>query len=71
MGDSGRGCLNDSRFLIVEDAKEERESWRSLYNGEGPHSALENVSPREFALLTEKGDLTWKTSSQSTLESKG
>ena len=49
----------------MEDAKEEKESWRSLCNGEGPHSALVNLSPREFALLAEKGDLTCKTSSMS------
>ena len=46
-------CLNENWFLSLEDAEEKVESWRSYYNGERPHSALGNLSPREFALLAE------------------
>ena len=44
-------CLNENWFLFLEDAAEKVESWRRHYNGERPHSALGNLSPREFAAL--------------------
>ena len=53
MGDSGRGCLNDNRCLAVEYAKEEKESWRIHYNGEGRRSTLENLTLRKLAVLAE------------------
>ena len=43
-------------FLSLEDAEEKVESWRRHYNGERPHSALGNRSPREFAVLAETAD---------------
>ena len=43
--------LNENWFLFLEDAAEKVESWRRHYNGERPHSALSNLSPREFAAL--------------------
>jgi len=46
-------CLNENWFLSLEDARENVESWRNHYNGERPHSALGNLSPREFAVLAE------------------
>ena len=46
-----RECLNENRFLSLEDAEEKVESWRRHYNGERPHSALGNLSPREFVAL--------------------
>ena len=49
-------CLNENWFLALEDAREEVESWRNYYNGERPHIALGNLSPREFAVLAEIGD---------------
>ena len=49
-------CLNENWFLSLEDAVEKVESWRNHYNGERPHSALGNLSPREFAVLAEIGD---------------
>ena len=48
--------LNENWFLYLEDAREKVESWRNHYNGERPHSALGNLSPREFAVLAEIGD---------------
>ena len=49
-------CLNENWFLSLGDAEEEVESWRNHYNGERPHIALGNLSPREFAVLAEIGD---------------
>jgi len=49
-------CLNENWFLSLEDAEEKVESWRRHYNGERPHSALGNLSPREFAVLAEIAD---------------
>ena len=49
-------CLNENWFLSLEDAREKVESWRNYYNGERPHIALGNLSPREFAVLAEIGD---------------
>ena len=49
-------CLNENWFLSMEDAEEKVESWRKHYNGERPHRALGNLSPREFAVLAELAD---------------
>ena len=49
-------CLNENWFLSLEDAEEKVESWRRYYNGERPHSALGNLSPREFAVLATIAD---------------
>ena len=48
-------CLNESRFLSLEDARERMESWRWHYNGERPHSALGNLAPETFALVATAG----------------
>jgi putative transposase len=42
-------CLNENWFMSIEDAREKVEAWRRHYNEERPHSALGNLSPREFA----------------------
>ena len=49
-------CLKENWFLSLEDAEEKVESWRKRYNGERPHSALDNLHPREFAVLAEIAD---------------
>ena len=49
-------CLNENWFLSLSDAEEKVETWRRHYNGERPHSALGNLSPREFAVLAEIAD---------------
>ena len=49
-------CLNENWFLSLEDAEEKVESWRRYYNGERPHSALGNMSPREFVALATTAD---------------
>ena len=49
-------CLNENWFLSLEDAEDKVESWRRHYNGERLHSALGNLSPREFAALATTGD---------------
>ena len=45
-------CLNEIWFLSLIDAREKIEEWRSYYNGERPHSALGNLAPEAFALVT-------------------
>jgi putative transposase len=42
-------CLNAHWFMSLDDAKEKIESWRQDYNGFRPHSALNNMTPNEFA----------------------
>jgi len=45
-------CHNESWFLSLEDAREKVEAWRDHYNRERPHSALGNLAPQEYALVT-------------------
>jgi len=42
-------CLNEHWFLSVADAQVRVELWRTHYNGERPHSSLENLTPEQFA----------------------
>ena len=49
-------CLNENWFLSLDDAVEKVEGWRRLYNGERPHSAPRNLSPRDFAALAPMAD---------------
>jgi len=41
-------CLNTHWFLSLEDAQEKIEAWRRDYNDWRPHSALDNLSPRQY-----------------------
>ncbi len=42
-------CLNESWFLNLPDARSVIEAWRRDYNECRPHSALDNLTPVEFA----------------------
>lgn len=42
-------CLNEHWFISMDDAKEKIEHWRCEYNTERPHSALDDLTPNEFA----------------------
>lgn len=42
-------CLNQHWFLNLADAQERIDIWRTDYNEQRPHSALENRTPKEFA----------------------
>jgi hypothetical protein len=42
-------CLNVNWLLSIDDAREKIEMWREDYNDFRPHSALENLTPRQFA----------------------
>jgi putative transposase len=42
-------CLNLNWFLSKEDAQEKIEKWRQEYNMFRPHSALGDLTPRQFA----------------------
>ena len=48
-------CLNENWFLSLEDAREKIEGLRRHYNGERPRSALGNLAPETFALVTTTG----------------
>jgi putative transposase len=40
--------LNASWFLSLADAKSRMEAWRKEYNEERPHTALKNLTPKEY-----------------------
>jgi putative transposase len=42
-------CLNDNWFLSLSHAREVIEEWRNDYNNIRPHSALDGLTPAEFA----------------------
>ena len=42
-------CLNAHWFLSLEDARRKIEVWREYYNDARPHSALQWMTPVEFA----------------------
>jgi putative transposase len=42
-------CLNENLFSSLSDAREVLEIWRLDYNCQRPHSALGNLTPKEFA----------------------
>lgn len=42
-------CLNEHWFLTLRDAQDIIEGYRCQYNGDRPHSSLNNQTPREFA----------------------
>lgn len=41
-------CLNEHWFMDLEDAREKIEGWRLDYNEVRPHSALGNMTPKEY-----------------------
>jgi len=42
-------CLNQNWFTSLDDARRKIENWRWDYNHQRPHSALNNLTPVEFA----------------------
>ena len=42
-------CLNEHWFMSLQDAQDKIEAWRGHYNETRPHSALNWMSPNEFA----------------------
>ena len=44
----GQELLNASWFLSLADAKARMEEWRKEYNEERPHTALKNLTPKEY-----------------------
>lgn len=45
-------CLNETLFSSLAEARETLEAWQEDYNNHRPHSALGNLTPREFAEKT-------------------
>ena len=41
-------CLNAQVFISLHDARQKIEAWRIDYNEHRPHSALGDLTPREF-----------------------
>lgn len=41
-------CLNEELFLDLEDAKKKIEKWRTYYNENRPHTALDFKTPKQF-----------------------
>ena len=42
-------CLNENRFLSLQQARQIIETWRKDYNEVRPHSSLNDLTPQEFA----------------------
>ncbi len=42
-------CLNEHWFMSLTDAQDKIEAWRRFYNEARPHSALDWLTPTEFA----------------------
>lgn len=57
-------CLNIHWFLSLDDAREKIEKFRVEYNEFRPHSSLDNLTPNEYAMLSN----TEKTSSMDCLK---
>jgi len=45
-------CLNEHWFMSLADAQDKIEAWRRFYNEARPHSALDWMTPTEFARHT-------------------
>ncbi len=45
-------CLNETLFSSLAEAREMLEAWQEDYNSQRPHSALGNLTPKEFAEKT-------------------
>jgi putative transposase len=45
-------CLNETLFSSLAEARDMLEAWKEDYNNQRPHSALGNMTPREFAEKT-------------------
>lgn len=50
-------CLNEEVFASLQDAKEKIEAWRNDYNENRPHSGINNLTPKEFSMLSEEREL--------------
>lgn len=44
-------------FQTLAEVREQTESWLREYNEERPHEALGNLTPREFLLTAQPGNL--------------
>ena len=51
------GCLNETLFSSLAEAKETLKEWKDDYNQHRPHSALGNLTPLEFTEKKTTGKL--------------
>ncbi len=50
-------CLNERLFSSLAEARETLDEWQEDYNTHRPHSALGNLTPKEFAKKTTMDEL--------------
>jgi putative transposase len=53
----GEAVLDMYIFQTLSEVREQTESWLREYNEERPHEALGNLTPREFLLAAQPGNL--------------
>lgn len=60
-------CIDQNRFLPIEDARVKCETCRREYNAERPHSPIDNKTPIEFmkSIGTTCHPMAWKTTRRS------
>ncbi len=51
-------CLNAHWFLSLDDARRKIEAWRCFYNEARPHTALDWLTPAEYARRCRENDAT-------------
>lgn len=49
-------CLSEHWFISLEDVRKTIETWRIDYNEKRPHSSLGDLTPKEFAAKSTRGD---------------
>jgi putative transposase len=50
-------CLNVNEFVSIAHAKQVIEAWRKDYNEHRPHGSLGNLTPNEYAQISQKRNL--------------
>jgi putative transposase len=50
-------CLNVNEFVSIAHAKQVIEAWRKDYNEHRPHGSLGNLTPDEYAQISQKRNL--------------
>jgi putative transposase len=50
-------CLNVIEFVSIAHAKQVIEAWRKDYNEHRPHGSLGNLTPNEYAQISQKRNL--------------
>ncbi|AHK18458.1 integrase core domain-containing protein [Yersinia similis] len=51
----------DHSFRTLNEAREIIERWLNEYNSERPHESLNNLTPKEYRLMTENTEISKST----------